>query len=140
MSSRLRPNDNVNRLAADERRDGTAAATGTSGNAPSTATSPGVGRRTATHSSLQSAIKEKVVIALNALRFIQFVQGPSSLYIFSEDNTIRKYARIIIDWSPFEWFILLTIISNCVVLGMERHLPSNDKMPLALMLVRLMHS
>ncbi|KAL3094180.1 hypothetical protein niasHT_028269 [Heterodera trifolii] len=58
-------------------------------------------------------------------------KGPSSLYIFSEDNVIRKNARAIIEWGPFEFFILLTIILNCVVLAMEQHLPRNDKKPLS---------
>ncbi|KHJ46319.1 transporter, cation channel family protein [Trichuris suis] len=58
------------------------------------------------------------------------VQGPSSLFIFSESNIIRQYARVIIDWGPFEYFILLTIIANCVVLALDQHLPNNDKTPL----------
>ena len=58
-------------------------------------------------------------------------QGPTSLYIFSEENLIRRYARAIIEWTPFEWFILATIVSNCVVLALETHQPRNDKLPLA---------
>ncbi|XP_060591923.1 voltage-dependent calcium channel type A subunit alpha-1-like isoform X8 [Ruditapes philippinarum] len=54
-----------------------------------------------------------------------------SLFIFSEENFIRKYAKIIIEWGPFEYMVLLTIIANCVVLGLEEHLPQNDKTPLA---------
>lgn len=42
---------------------------------------------------------------------------------------------MVIEWSPFEWFILLTIVSNCFVLGLEQHLPQNDKKQLAIMLV-----
>ncbi|EFO24936.1 hypothetical protein LOAG_03551 [Loa loa] len=61
--------------------------------------------------------------------------GPTSLFIFSEDNIIRRNAKAIIEWGPFEYFILLTIIGNCVVLALEQHLPKNDKMPLAEMLV-----
>ncbi|VDK78349.1 unnamed protein product [Litomosoides sigmodontis] len=58
-------------------------------------------------------------------------KGPTSLFIFNEDNFIRRNAKAIIDWGPFEYFILLTIIGNCVVLALEQHLPKNDKMPLA---------
>ncbi|XP_053380538.1 voltage-dependent calcium channel type A subunit alpha-1-like isoform X4 [Mercenaria mercenaria] len=54
-----------------------------------------------------------------------------SLFIFSEENFIRKYAKIIIEWGPFEYMVLLTIIANCVVLGLEEHLPQHDKTPLA---------
>uniref|UniRef100_F1KW20 Voltage-dependent P/Q-type calcium channel subunit alpha-1A n=1 Tax=Ascaris suum TaxID=6253 RepID=F1KW20_ASCSU len=61
-------------------------------------------------------------------------KGPSSLFIFSEDNIVRRNAKTIIEWGPFEYFILLTIIGNCVVLAMEQHLPKNDKKPLSEML------
>uniref|UniRef100_A0A1I7W481 Small integral membrane protein 8 n=1 Tax=Loa loa TaxID=7209 RepID=A0A1I7W481_LOALO len=64
-------------------------------------------------------------------------QGPTSLFIFSEDNIIRRNAKAIIEWGPFEYFILLTIIGNCVVLALEQHLPKNDKMPLAEMLLKI---
>ncbi|XP_048245637.1 voltage-dependent calcium channel type A subunit alpha-1-like isoform X9 [Haliotis rufescens] len=57
-----------------------------------------------------------------------------SLFIFSEENFIRKYAKIIIEWGPFEYMVLLTIIANCIVLGLEEHLPVNDKTPLAVQL------
>uniref|UniRef100_A0A1I7WZX7 Ion_trans domain-containing protein n=1 Tax=Heterorhabditis bacteriophora TaxID=37862 RepID=A0A1I7WZX7_HETBA len=63
------------------------------------------------------------------------IKGPSSLFVFSEDNFIRRNAKAIIEWGPFEYFILLTIIGNCVVLAMEQHLPKNDKKPLSEMLV-----
>ncbi|XP_052789506.1 voltage-dependent calcium channel type A subunit alpha-1-like [Mya arenaria] len=53
-----------------------------------------------------------------------------SLFIFSEENFIRKYAKIIIEWGPFEYMVLLTIIANCVVLGLEEHLPERDRTPL----------
>lgn len=61
--------------------------------------------------------------------------GPSSLFILSEDNIIRKYTRFIIEWPPFEYAVLLTIIANCVVLALEEHLPHGDKTLLALKLV-----
>ncbi|PAA86585.1 hypothetical protein BOX15_Mlig012532g2 [Macrostomum lignano] len=57
-----------------------------------------------------------------------------SLCIFSEENVIRKYAKIIIEWGPFEYMVLLTIIANCVVLGAEEHLPKQDKTPLSIKL------
>ncbi|VDN51801.1 unnamed protein product [Dracunculus medinensis] len=68
--------------------------------------------------------------------FYQFSFGPSSLFIFSENNIVRRNARAIIEWGPFEYFILLTIIGNCVVLALEQHLPKNDKKPLSEMLER----
>lgn len=58
-------------------------------------------------------------------------KGPSSLFILSEDNPIRKQIRFIIEWPPFEYTVLLTIIANCVVLALEEHLPCQDKTTLA---------
>ncbi|XP_017780350.1 PREDICTED: voltage-dependent calcium channel type A subunit alpha-1 isoform X5 [Nicrophorus vespilloides] len=58
-------------------------------------------------------------------------QGPSSLFLFSKDNFIRRTTRIIIQWPPFEYAVLLTIIANCVVLALEEHLPNHDKTMLA---------
>ncbi|XP_043095535.1 calcium channel, voltage-dependent, N type, alpha 1B subunit, a isoform X6 [Puntigrus tetrazona] len=54
-----------------------------------------------------------------------------SLFIFSEDNIIRKYAKKITEWPPFEYMILATIIANCIVLGLEQHLPALDKTPMS---------
>nr|XP_055040916.1 calcium channel, voltage-dependent, P/Q type, alpha 1A subunit, b isoform X12 [Misgurnus anguillicaudatus] len=54
-----------------------------------------------------------------------------SLFLFSEDNLVRKYAKKITEWPPFEWMILTTIIANCIVLALEQHLPDGDKTPLS---------
>nr|XP_029498732.1 voltage-dependent R-type calcium channel subunit alpha-1E-like isoform X3 [Oncorhynchus nerka] len=54
-----------------------------------------------------------------------------SLFIFAEDNLIRKTAKRIIEWPPFEWVILATITANCIVLALEQHLPGEDKTPMA---------
>ncbi|XP_051508877.1 probable voltage-dependent R-type calcium channel subunit alpha-1E [Myxocyprinus asiaticus] len=54
-----------------------------------------------------------------------------SLFIFGEDNIIRKYAKKIIEWPPFEYMILATIIANCIVLALEQHLPGEDKTPMS---------
>uniref|UniRef100_A0A3B5MGC3 Ion transport domain-containing protein n=1 Tax=Xiphophorus couchianus TaxID=32473 RepID=A0A3B5MGC3_9TELE len=60
-----------------------------------------------------------------------------SLFIFAEDNIIRKYARRIIEWpypymkSMICYMILATITANCVVLALEQHLPGEDKTPMA---------
>ncbi|XP_026131251.1 calcium channel, voltage-dependent, P/Q type, alpha 1A subunit, b isoform X37 [Carassius auratus] len=54
-----------------------------------------------------------------------------SLFLFSEDNIIRKFAKKITEWPPFEWMILTTIIANCIVLALEQHLPDGDKTPLS---------
>ncbi|KAI4885795.1 hypothetical protein NFI96_023160 [Prochilodus magdalenae] len=63
-----------------------------------------------------------------------------SLFIFSEDNVVRKYAKKIIEWlyplaSPecaiLMYMILATIIANCIVLALEQHLPAEDKTPMS---------
>uniref|UniRef100_A0AAR2LCI8 Voltage-dependent P/Q-type calcium channel subunit alpha-1A n=1 Tax=Pygocentrus nattereri TaxID=42514 RepID=A0AAR2LCI8_PYGNA len=62
-----------------------------------------------------------------------------SLFLFSEDNVVRKYAKKITEW-PYPlpqrgfskcWMILTTIIANCIVLALEQHLPDGDKTPLS---------
>ncbi|XP_065510969.1 LOW QUALITY PROTEIN: voltage-dependent P/Q-type calcium channel subunit alpha-1A [Caloenas nicobarica] len=54
-----------------------------------------------------------------------------SLFLFSEDNVVRKYAKKITEWPPFEYMILATIIANCIVLALEQHLPDEDKTPMS---------
>jgi len=54
-----------------------------------------------------------------------------SLFIFSKKNWIRKRANAVIEWNPFEYMVLLTIIANCIVLALEEHLPRDDKTTLA---------
>uniref|UniRef100_A0A8C4HKM8 Voltage-dependent N-type calcium channel subunit alpha n=1 Tax=Dicentrarchus labrax TaxID=13489 RepID=A0A8C4HKM8_DICLA len=56
-----------------------------------------------------------------------------SLFIFSEDNIIRKYAKKITEWPyPYSpYMILATIIANCIVLALEQHLPALDKTPMS---------
>lgn len=62
---------------------------------------------------------------------------PKALFILGEDNIIRKTAKKVIQWEPFEYGVLITIIANCVVLALEEHLPNDDKTVLALELVSL---
>ncbi|XP_074402502.1 voltage-dependent R-type calcium channel subunit alpha-1E isoform X1 [Zonotrichia albicollis] len=54
-----------------------------------------------------------------------------SLFLFGEENIVRKYAKKLIDWPPFEYMILATIIANCIVLALEQHLPEDDKTPMS---------
>ncbi|KAM6944935.1 calcium channel, voltage-dependent, N type, alpha 1B subunit, a [Lycodopsis pacificus] len=60
-----------------------------------------------------------------------FLTVNRSLFIFSEDNVIRKYAKRITEWPPFEYMVLSTIIANCIVLALEQHLPASDKTPMS---------
>jgi len=52
--------------------------------------------------------------------------GPSSLFIFSDTNFIRRFTLFLIEWPPFEYTILLTIIANCVVLAIDAPLPYGE--------------
>uniref|UniRef100_A0A287D3S1 Voltage-dependent P/Q-type calcium channel subunit alpha n=1 Tax=Ictidomys tridecemlineatus TaxID=43179 RepID=A0A287D3S1_ICTTR len=61
-----------------------------------------------------------------------------SLFLFSEDNVVRKYAKKITEWPyplPSPYMILATIIANCIVLALEQHLPDDDKTPMSERLV-----
>ena len=60
--------------------------------------------------------------------------GPSSLFLLSETNLIRRLTKFIIEWPPFEWTVLVTIIASCVVMALEEHLPNGDKTNLAIRL------
>uniref|UniRef100_A0A5F8GEU9 Voltage-dependent N-type calcium channel subunit alpha n=1 Tax=Monodelphis domestica TaxID=13616 RepID=A0A5F8GEU9_MONDO len=53
-----------------------------------------------------------------------------SLFIFSEDNVVRRYAKRVTEW-PYPYMILATIIANCIVLALEQHLPDGDKTPMS---------
>lgn len=64
-------------------------------------------------------------------------RGPTSLFIFQENNFIRLKTRAIIENSIFEYSVLATIIANCVALAMEAHLPNNDKTEIAIMIVSI---
>ena len=57
--------------------------------------------------------------------------GPSSLFLLSERNILRRTTKFLIEWPPFEYTVLLTIIANCIVLAMEEHLPNGDRTVLA---------
>jgi hypothetical protein len=66
-----------------------------------------------------------------------FITCNRALFLFSEENFVRILARKIIEWPPFEWAILATILTTTVVLALEEHLPNNDKAALSMKLVNL---
>ncbi|CAF4186373.1 unnamed protein product [Rotaria magnacalcarata] len=79
------------------------------------------------HSGRRGAWKSKLK------NFAQKVNASNdrSLFIFSKSNWIRKRANAVIEWNPFEYMVLLTIIANCIVLALEEHLPNEDKTKVA---------
>lgn len=60
--------------------------------------------------------------------------GSSSLFLLTEKNIIRRLTLFIIEWPPFEWTVLATIIASCVVMALEEHQPNGDKTELAVKL------
>ncbi|CAM4922480.1 unnamed protein product [Rotaria socialis] len=79
------------------------------------------------HSGRRGAWKSKLK------NFAQKINASNdrSLFIFSKSNWIRKRANAVIEWNPFEYMVLLTIIANCIVLALEEHLPNEDKTKVA---------
>ncbi|XP_073242529.1 voltage-dependent calcium channel type A subunit alpha-1-like [Porites lutea] len=57
----------------------------------------------------------------------QLLCSDRSLFIFSKENIIRRECKRIVESKPFEYFILLTIFVNCILLAANTPLPENDK-------------
>uniref|UniRef100_A0A6I8P6Y4 Voltage-dependent P/Q-type calcium channel subunit alpha-1A n=1 Tax=Ornithorhynchus anatinus TaxID=9258 RepID=A0A6I8P6Y4_ORNAN len=57
-----------------------------------------------------------------------------SLFLFSEDNVVRKYAKKITEWPyplPAARPLDAPSPANCIVLALEQHLPDDDKTPMS---------
>lgn len=89
---------------------------------------------TATTTNSGQNVKVKVVPAKSASMNVEPPPGPSSLFILADNNPIRRLFKFIIGWPPFEYTVLITIISTCVVMAMEEHLPDGDRTTLAMQL------
>lgn len=63
--------------------------------------------------------------------------GHTSLFLFAEDHPLRKWMKFFIEWPPFDYAILVTIIANCAVMASEKHLPNEDRTPMAELLDKL---
>ena len=62
-------------------------------------------------------------------------RAPRAIYCFSLKNPIRKKFLDIVEWKPFEFLILLTIMGNCVALAVYTPFPANDTNEMNLILV-----
>ncbi|CAB3996293.1 voltage-dependent N-type calcium channel subunit alpha-1B-like [Paramuricea clavata] len=51
----------------------------------------------------------------------------TSLWLFAETNPFRMRCKTIVESKPFDYFILLTIFANCILLAMNTPLPKGDK-------------
>ena len=45
----------------------------------------------------------------------------------------------LVNWPPFDWVIIITIIANCVVMSMDDKLSNDDKSIMSLKLVSFIH-
>ena len=50
----------------------------------------------------------------------------SSLFILSDTNPVRRFTRYISESKAFEYFILLAIIVNCILMAINSQLPQDD--------------
>ncbi|XP_077437766.1 calcium channel, voltage-dependent, L type, alpha 1F subunit isoform X2 [Vanacampus margaritifer] len=80
----------------------------------STTSSTGTQRRRGTHA-------KKQVQGTN-----QVQRAPRALYCLKLNNPIRRAALSIVEWKPFDIFILLAIFANCVALGVSKPFPEDD--------------
>ena len=64
-------------------------------------------------------------------------RAPRSIFCFSVKNPIRKKCLEIVEWKPFEFLILLTIMGNCVALAVYTPFPAEDTNEMNLILVSM---
>ncbi|XP_063063682.1 calcium channel, voltage-dependent, L type, alpha 1F subunit [Engraulis encrasicolus] len=56
----------------------------------------------------------------------QVQRAPRALFCLKLNNPIRRVALSIVEWKPFDIFILLAIFANCVALGVSKPFPEDD--------------
>lgn len=89
---------------------------------------------TATTTTSGQNVKVKVVASKKATVDGEHQPGPTSLFILGDKNPIRRLFKFLIEWPPFEYTVLVTIVCTCVTMAMEEHLPDGDRTPLAMQL------
>ncbi len=67
-------------------------------------------------------------------------RAPRSIYCFSAKNPFRKKCIEFVEWKPFEFLILITIIGNCVALAVYTPFPAEDTNETNLILVSNGHA
>ena len=63
-------------------------------------------------------------------------RAPRAIFCFGLKNPLRKKCLEIVEWKPFEFLILLTIMGNCVALAVYTPFPAEDTNEMNLILVR----
>uniref|UniRef100_A0A3Q3INW4 Voltage-dependent L-type calcium channel subunit alpha n=1 Tax=Monopterus albus TaxID=43700 RepID=A0A3Q3INW4_MONAL len=56
----------------------------------------------------------------------QVQRAPRALFCLKLNNPIRQAALQMVEWKPFDIFILLAIFANCVALGVSKPFPEDD--------------
>ena len=64
-------------------------------------------------------------------------RGPTSLFLFTPTSPVRRLMTWLVNWPPFEWIIILTIMANCVVMALDDKLSNNDKSIMSIKLVSI---
>ena len=62
-------------------------------------------------------------------------RGPTSLFLFTPTSPVRRLMTWLVNWPPFEWIIILTIMANCVVMALDDKLSNHDKSIMSIKLV-----
>uniref|UniRef100_A0A3B3V8Q0 Voltage-dependent L-type calcium channel subunit alpha n=1 Tax=Poecilia latipinna TaxID=48699 RepID=A0A3B3V8Q0_9TELE len=62
----------------------------------------------------------------NPMPVNQVQRAPRALFCLKLNNPIRRAALHIVEWKPFDIFILLAIFANCVALGVSKPFPEDD--------------
>lgn len=71
-------------------------------------------------------------MSLYGSQFLQEARSPThALFCLSETNPIRELSKSIVVSKVFEYFILLAIGANCIVLALNTPLPNNDRTDMA---------
>lgn len=63
-------------------------------------------------------------------------RAPRAIFCFGLKNPIRKKFLEVVEWKPFEFLILITIMGNCVALAVYTPFPAEDTNEMNLILVR----
>ena len=48
--------------------------------------------------------------------------------VLDQDIFLVRYAKMLVEWPPFEAFILIVIAANCIVMALEEHHPDAKSM------------
>ncbi|XP_022780550.1 voltage-dependent N-type calcium channel subunit alpha-1B-like isoform X2 [Stylophora pistillata] len=71
-------------------------------------------------------------MSLYGSQFLQEARSPThALFCLSETNPLRELSKSIVVSKVFEYFILLAIGANCIVLALNTPLPNNDRTDMA---------